>query len=249
MKKFLSVLLAMVMVISCVMALSSCSFLEELTAEPDPEPVTDFKTAEKNLTENNYYVTIEYSYDEDLGLGVEKVLKAYDLTPLINHLAEEAAAEDEDFDFEEWKDEQGKFYEEAVEDELYDLGIFPYSYDLIITKYSDSKMAEINYNELLLRDEYIKASEEAEQKDAKEYGPSYNHDLIEEEYEEKYDELQYERAKHLLDNYADELTVTEKLRYELIVKTYENGGDEDTFGINEDTVWRGSIQAVLATQD
>ena len=250
MKKFLSILLAAVMVISCVMALSSCSLLEKITdrSEPDPEPVTDFYTAEENLIRNNYYVTIEYSYDEDLGVGVEKVLKAYDLTPFFEKMIGEAEANDEEFDFDEWKSEIGMFYEEALEDELRDLGIFPHSYDLIITKYTDQKMAEINYDEQKLRYDYYQASKEAEEMDAEAYGPHYNENLVNEEYEEKYEEWNYEKCKYLLDNYADELSAVERFRYELVVKTYEKGGDEDTFGINGDTVWSGSVKAIIATQ-
>lgn len=237
MKKFLSVILVTVIVLGCIFALSSCS-----EGWDNPKPETDFSTAESNLVNNNYYVIIEYRYDDDLGIGVDKVLKAYDLAPFIQEKTREAEAKGEYFSFENWKYEMGYSYSTIMEN-----WADSRTPDLTMTYYSDTKMAEFAYDNLKLYSDYANDRQTAMEKDAKTHSESYNTDKIVDEYEAKYEEQRYEYYKYVLEHYSYELSDSERYTYQSYVDSYENGGDEKIFGKKDNVVWEGTVAAIKAT--
>lgn len=236
MKKFLSVMLAVVMVLGCVIALSSCD------SWSSPEAETNFSTAEMNLTNNNYYVVIEYAYEDELGIGISQILKAYDLTPFIRQKTIEAEERGEYFDFQQWKYEMGYTYEDIME--AWAMGR---SADLTMTMYYDEEFATIAYDRLKLENDYANDRKTALDKDAKEHSESYNSSKVDAKYEEKYEEWYYKRCKYILDHYSYELSDSERLQYQSVVDDYENGDDEYVFGRNGYVVWTGTEAAVKAT--
>ena len=83
MKKFLAALLAVVMVVGCMLTMTSCSLF-------DPKPETDIDKAQENLEDNDYLVVVTENTEETpLDFGVVSVLKAYDLVPFIEKMQEE----------------------------------------------------------------------------------------------------------------------------------------------------------------
>lgn len=229
MKRILATLLAVVMILSCTLTFASCSMF-------DPKPETDLEDAKKNLEDKDYVVLLEEAGKEnDLGIGIDSILYAYDLKPLMAYL------EDEGEDFAEWKEDQG---DEFVEAAIAALAMLEENWVLKITVYEDKKLAGYAYDTLELRDKMAADLEKAAEKDAKKHSETYNQELVDEKYEDKYSKITYERAQHILDEYSRDLSDDEKLMYEEIVDNYENGDDEWFYGKKGTAVWEGTKQAI-----
>lgn len=240
MKKFLAVLLTIAMVFGCILALSSCTQPEEQPAD-DPKPETNFKTAEENLTDNNYFVVISHNYNDDLDVGVKKVLKAYDLERFIDEKEDEY--EDwygDSFDFEEWKESMGSAYISIME--AWAMGVTP---DLTITLYTDEKMAEFEHDRLQMQVDREDALADAYEKDAQNNN-YYHQNKVYQEYNEKGEELTYEQYKYILENFYNEISDDEKEAYESFIEDYEHANDI-LFGRDGDIVWHGTKAAIEAT--
>ena len=234
MKKFLAALLAVVMVVGCMLTMTSCSL-----SIFDPKPQTDLEKAQENLEENDYLVIVkENSEETPLGIGVEAMLVAYDLIPFI----EKMQKEDEEFNINDLKDELGDEFAETVVEMIGEVPV------LTITIFEDKKLAGFAYDSYKLNKEAEEAEEKAFSKDAKEFGPSYHVDKVHDEYEEKYDKQMYEHAKYMLEEFARDLekeeNLAEKEYYESIVEEYEKADEDMLFGKKGTAFWYGTKQAI-----
>ena len=218
MKKIIATVLAVVMLLGCMVILASCS----------ATPETDFKTAKKNLEKQGYFVVITENKDYELGLGVDSVLKAYDL----DEFEEKMQEEDEDFDLDEYIDDLEKIY---TEDEEFDKALANAIGTPVLTiyKFDDTEMANFYYDRYKIQDDYEK------------------------EYEDKYSKVQYEMAQHMLEEYSRDLRKEDledqKEQYENIVEDYERDlemvyGKDGTFFKDGYYFWYGSKEVIEASQ-
>ena len=232
MKKFLAALLAVVMVVGCMLTMTSCSLF-------DPKPETDIDKAQENLEDNDYLVVVTENTEETpLDFGVVSVLKAYDLVPFIEKMQEE----DEEFNINELKDTLGDEFAATVVEMM---GEDPV---LTITIFEDKKLAGFAYDQYKLMEEAEAAIEKAAEKDAKKYGPVYYADKEEDKYQEKYMEARYEEAKYMLEEFERELDKEENLAtkeyYQSIVEEYEKDADDMLYGKSGTAFWVGTKQAI-----
>jgi hypothetical protein len=234
MKRILAALLAVVMIVGCMLTMTSCSL-----SIFDPKPQTDLEKAKENLEENDYLVIVkENSEETPLEIGVEAMLVAYDLIPFIEKMQEE----DEEFNINDLKEELGDEFAETV---VAMIGEEPV---LTITIYEDKKLAGFAYDNYKLMKEAEEAVEKAAEKDAKKYGPVYYADKEEDKYQEKYDKQMYEYAKYMLEEFARDLekeeNLAEKEYYESIVEEYEKADEDMLFGKKGTAFWYGTKQAI-----
>lgn len=218
MKRIIATVLAVVMLLGCTVVLASCS----------STPETDFKTAKKNLEKQGYFVVITENEDYELGLGVDSVLKVYDL----DKFEEKMQKEDEDFDLDDYLDMLESLY---TDDEDFEQALASAIGTAVLTiyKFDDTEMANFYYDRYKLEDDYNK------------------------EYNDKAAEISYEQAKHMLEEYSRDLRKEEledqRERYEDIVESYEEDldtvyGKDGTFLKDGNYFWYGSKQVIEASK-